>query len=381
MRVRVSKRGESYQVTAIIGHDERGKEIRRTYTRRTKREAEAFASDLRRQAALNTYSPDSRTTVAAFAAQWLAGKGELSANTRDQYDQMLRLHILPELEGVKLAQVGPAHVQQLVAAVADKGLAPKTVRHAFTTLRAMLGQAVKWRLIGSNPCALVDAPRLPRQEAAAWNAEQAAAYLAALEGEPLYPLFYLTLKTGMRRGEVLGLRWADLDGNRLRVVRAVEFRQGRPVIGEVKTTDSLRTIVLAPSTLAVLRDYARQMKEHNLSAGKGRLAFDHLMFASRNGTPIQPSTLYRAHAKAIERAGLPPLTIHGLRHTTATILLSQGMPLLTVSRLLGHADIQTTANVYGHITAQMEEQAAVAMDTALAAAEHSPQNLYTRRKK
>ncbi len=365
MRVRVKKRGASYQITAVLGHNDNGNEVRHYYTRRTKKEADALAAELVKQAALNTYSQDRRTSVKDFAARWLADKRNLRSNTRLQYEQMLNLHILPALGDMRLSALNDDCVDDFINAVAAKGLAPKTVHTAFTTLRAMLNWAVKKRRIGSNPCLLVDAPEVPKKEADSWTAEQAAAYLAALQGEPLHALFYLTVKHGLRRGEALGLRWCDLDGNRLRIRRAVEYPKGHLEVQEVKTPDSWRVIPLSPSTLALLREHRKWQLEYRFAHGMGMPREDGWVFHSRNDTPIHTRTLYRAHSKAIAKAGLPYITPHGLRHTTATILLAQGVPDFYVARLLGHSDSSITSRIYGHTIDEVEQEVAATMDRAL----------------
>lgn len=374
MRTRVKKRGKSYQVTAILGHNESG-EIRRTYTRRTKKEADALASELIKQAALNTYSSDRKTTIAELADHFMSAKRSLRENTRLQYGLMLRLHILPELGAIKLAALSDRDVDSFLDTVAAKGLAPKTVHHAFTTLRAMLNWAVRRRRIGFNPCQLVDAPSVPKKEAGAWSAEQAAAYLLALEGEPLHALFYLVVKYGLRRGEALGLRWCDLDGNRLHIRRAVQYPKGRLEVAEVKTPDSWRIVHLSPPTLSVLQAHRKAQLEHRVECGMGKPETD-WMFHSRNDTPIHTRTLYRAHKKAVEKADLPYIPPHGLRHTTATILLGAGVPDLYVARLLGHSDPGITNRIYGHTLDEVEQEVATTMDRALGTKwVHTPRNV------
>ncbi len=217
-----------------------------------------------------------------------------------------------------------------------------------STLSKALKQAVRWRLIPLNVCESVTPPRIARTEIAALDTQQMKVLLKAAESTNLYALWALLATTGLRIGEALALRWDDLDleARTLRVNRTV-FRNE---VSQPKTKSSRRTIKLSGLAIGVLRQHPRTAE---------------LVFCTGSGKPINPSNLRnRSWKRLLECAGLPPSTrLHDIRHSTATLLLSRGVPVKVVSEMLGHADVGITLSVYAHVLPDMQDEAAKAMDS------------------
>jgi integrase len=190
--------------------------------------------------------------------------------------------------------------------------------------------------------------------------------LEALRGKPIFPIVAVLLATGLRRSEVLGLRWqdVDLDGGTLRVEQALEqTTRGGLVFKEPKTRHGRRTVTLAPSTVAVLREHRRTQQEQRLFFGLGKAPADALVFTSWDGSPYLPATLTLQWRRAMQRAGLTA-TLHSLRHTHASTLIAAGLDVLTISRRLGHASPTLTLGTYGHLF-KTDDRAAAIMEKAL----------------
>ena len=232
-----------------------------------------------------------------------------------------------------------------------RALAPKTVRHVHTTLRKALGDAVDARHIAFNPAASAKAPKVSRgTDPNAWTPEQLAKFLASTEADRARSLWVLTASTGMRRSEALGLRWSDvdLDGGSL-TIRQVFVAYGTVrAMKEPKTATSRRTLPLSERVVIELRATRRQQTEERLAAGPAWSDSD-LVFTDEIGRPLDPPTVSAAFKRAVKASGLPPLPLHGLRHTFATIGLDAGVDVLYVAEMLGHSSPAITMSVYQHV--------------------------------
>lgn len=312
-------------------------------------------------------------TVDGWLDEWLQSsvRGRLRPSTAENYATVLKLYVRPRIGRVPLAKLSPEQVQRMLADVAGaKGkraevLSPTTVRYAYAVLRIALGRALKSGKVLRNVCTLVDPPPKARHELAPLTAEQARAFLASLEGDRLEALMTTAIAVGMRQGELLGLRWQDVDlkAGTLTVLHTMARRTHE--LAEPKTERARRTLTLPRAVTAVLRAHKARQAEEQLHAG-ARWDDRDLVFATPAGKALDARNVLRAYQLRLERAGLPKQRFHDLRHACATLLLEQGEELGVVSKILGHANLSTTADVYAHLTPAMGERVAARMDGILA---------------
>jgi integrase len=308
-------------------------------------------------------------TVGNYLARWLSDsvRGTVRISTFERHEQIIRVHLTPALGWVKLKALTPVHVRTLHREKLDTGLAPATVRKIHSTLHKALSRAVADGLIPRN-AADVKAPRPAPDEMRPLSEAEARTFLdAAREAEDRFEALYvLAITSGLRRGELLGLRWddADLDRGTLRVGRALVREGGRHVVGETKTRRGRRRVNLTPRTVAVLKTHRKRQLEHRVRLA-GLYEDRDLIFASENGTPLNPENLVKRSFKPLlERTGFPKIRFHDLRHTCATLLLSRGVHPKIVQELLGHATIAMTLDTYSHYVPSMGDQASGAMGDA-----------------
>jgi integrase len=303
----------------------------------------------------------------AFLDGWLmAAKPGLAPKSYAAYEMYLRRHVVPELGRVRLADLTPEHVQNLLTRKLDEGLAPQSVVHIRGVLRRALGRAVRFGLVARNVAALTDPPRVQRHDVAAMGAEQARAFLDAIRGERLEGLYLLALTTGMRQGELLGLRWqdVDLDNGELRVVHALQRVEGILRLVQPKTAKSRRSVTLPAMTVEALRRHHGQQAEVRLSAG-ANWTDTSFVFCTSTGRPLEPRNVTRSFQRFLKRAGLPRMRFHDLRHSFATLLLIQGLSPRVVMEMLGHSQIALTMNTYSHVIPALQREAASKLDALL----------------
>ena len=307
-------------------------------------------------------------TVGEYLERWLKDsvRGTVRMSTYERHEGIVRTHLKPTLGRIRVKNLTPTHVRGLHREKLDAGLAPATVRKIHSTLHKALSQAVSDGLIPRN-AAVIKAPRPDPEEMHPLSADEASALLKAAHGERFEALYVLAITTGLRRGELLGLRWrdADLEQGVLRVGRALVREGGRYRPGETKTKRGHRSIRLPSRAVSALGAHRkRQLEERMRLAG---LYEDHdLIFATQKGTPLNPEKLVkRCFKPLLKRAGLPEVRFHDLRHTCATLLLGRGVHPKLVQELLGHATIAMTLDTYSHFLPSMGDQTARAMEDAL----------------
>ena len=310
-----------------------------------------------------------RLTVGEYVEKWLTDSVRDTVRTRtyERHEQIIRLHIKPALGRVKLKALTPAHVQGFYRDRLDSGLSPATVQKVHVVLHKALTQAVRWSLVPRNVTEAVKAPRPAPDEMRPLSPEAARQFLEAARGDKLEALYVLAVHTGMRQGELLGLKWddVDLEGGVIRIKRALSRNRGRLLLTEPKTKGSRRTVRLTRGAIETLRGHLeRQIGDIERL---GDLYQDQgLIFTTKAGTPINPSAIrQRSFMPLLEHAGLPCVRFHDLRHTCATLLLSRNVHPKYVQELLGHATISQTMDTYSHVLPGMGDHAAIEMENAL----------------
>jgi integrase len=339
-------------------------------TFKTRRDAQAALIRVLGAVEDGTWVAPSRETFGDWAPQALAAlRSEVRGPTFDFYDRITRQHLVPRLGQVPLQRIAPALLKALYADLLASGrldgrggLSARSVQMIHVTAHRLLAMAVEDGRLQRNPAARVEPPRVERQEVAAWDADTLRAFLDfARETEPrLFPAYRLAASTGMRRAEVCGLkkRYLDLDARRLSVIRTlVRTADDGLIEGDPKSVKGRRSIALDARTVVALREHLKRQAEERLA--KGPEYQDHgLVFQEPDGRPIDPSRFSKVFARLVRQGGFPPLSVHGLRHTWATLALAAGVHPKVVQERLGHSTVAFTLDRYSHVLAGLQEEAA-----------------------
>jgi integrase len=309
--------------------------------------------------------------ISEYLDRWLSDSVQdtVKATTHERYEQIVRLHLKPALGRLKLKVVTPAHVRGLYREKLRAGSSPRTVRYVHVTLHKALKQAVMDQLIPRNATEAVKPPQLSKEEIRPLTPEQAKTLLqtAAETDDRLEALYVLAVNTGLRQGELLGLKWddVDLEEGTLQVRRTLSMTKAGPVLSTPKTTGSSRGVKLKRRASAALRSHLeRQLGE--IDRAGSLYSENGLIFASEIGAFLDRRSVTKHRFKPLlKRAGLPEIRFHDLRHTCATLLLTRNVNPKIVSEMLGHATIAITLDTYSHVLPNMRDQAAKAMEEAL----------------
>lgn len=337
--------------------------------RGTKREARARWEALgtaAREGKLAT--PGSVTLAHYLTATWLPhATTRVRATTLRRYEALLRVHVAPRIGDVKLSKLRPAHVQSVIDAMVADGAAAASVLQAHRVLSSALRQALRWQMIAVNPCDAVRPPRPDRAPLRVPTSEETRAIVAAAPGVYEIPVL-LAATTGMRRGEILGLRWSSVDlvGGRIQIAQTLQKVRGEVRFVAPKTDKSRRTVSLPASTVERLRRHRKEQAERRLLLGAAWRDLD-LVVEGGRGEHLDPDSLTHSFARITAGLGLPSVRLHDLRHAFATTLLVGGVHPKVVSEALGHSSVAFTMDVYSHVLPTMGEQVAAAIETALGA--------------
>lgn len=322
-------------------------------------------------------------TLREFMHDWLtSSKASWRRTTWHQYRYVTRKFIDPALGHIKLSELRPRGIQELYDRSLEDGVGIQSVSKLHTVLHSALSYAVKTGILGQNPANPTIPPVPPTKEMDILDEFQVNQLLITAKGHRLEALLHLAVTTGMRQMELLGLKWGDLDWDRQSIVvqRQLARRSydGRQFVAP-KTKAGRRMIALGSLTIEALKDnYDRQLAER-CAAGDGWTEHG-LIFPTSVGTPVSPRNLLRDFRKLLRRAGLPRIRFHDLRHTSASLMLNHGVPLIVVSRRLGHARPSITLDIYGHLIPSMGAEAAEKIDTLVAPVElHRIAPDYTRK--
>lgn len=392
-------RGENTWLLRVFrGRDGNGK---RKYLNKTlhgtKKQAQAELNKLLHQHDTGSLAEPSKQTLREYLRHWLeaAAKPRLRARTYRDYENIIRRYLDGDMANLRLHQVNPMIIQKLYSDLGEQELSARTIRYAHAVLHSALEQAVRWRLLQNNPAAAVELPRLRRREMTALSPDQAATFLAVARSRPADPkfvekygsdyregdenrflaLWVLLVTTGLRPGEALAVRWSDLEGDRLRIQRALVKRSGVHTDGghwhfeEPKTSRSRRVVALPRMTVQALAAHRRRQAEEKLAADPGTYLDRDLIFATEIGGPVDIKNLTTRHFKPLLKlAKLPEIRLYDLRHTHATLSLAAGDNPKIVSERLGHSTITLTMDTYSHVLPDMQAASAERMDQLLAGA-------------
>ncbi|MEX0784467.1 MAG: site-specific integrase [Dehalococcoidia bacterium] len=377
MRGHVRQRGQTWAAVVDVGRDESGKRKQRWYSGfRTKREAEKKLREVLTSLDEAAYIPPSRETVGHFLDRWLeATAGTIAETTHDSYTFYVQRHLVPAIGPVELAKLTPGHLQHLYSVKLRSGrldgkggLSPRSVRHLHVTLHTALAAAARWQVVSRNVADLVDAPKIIARDMSTFSEHGIREFLEAVDGTEWYVPFYLALFTGMRRSELLALRWSDVDLDRghAAVKRTVHrLRNGSIVFRGPKSAKGRRTIALPPSTVVLLREHQEKQRARRVFLQSPSLSESDLVFSRMDGSPIPPDSLSQAWRRLTRQHGFGGIRLHDARHTHASLLLKAGTHPKVVQERLGHSTIGITLDLYSHVVPGLQEAAALAFDAQL----------------
>jgi integrase len=355
MRGSVRKIGASWTVTLDIGVDpatgKRRQKMKRGFA--TRKAADAWLGDLLSEAQAGQLNEPSRETLESYLDGWLkAIRATVRESTWHGYDWRIRKLVVPRVGKVELRTVDAPTLNKLYGDLLTSGnrkgeaLSARSVSHVHKLMHRALRDAVKWGKLRSNPAEHADPPSPTRREMRAWTAEQARTFLASVEEDRLRACWHLALATGMRRGELCGLRWSDIDGDRLAVGRSRTVA-GYTVTEREPKSGRTRTVALDPGTVAELRSHRTRQLEERLAWGAAWTDSGYV-FTRENGEPLHPHSLSQFFETRVAATKLPPLSLHGTRHTHATLGLAAGVSPRVMQERLGHSSVAITLDLYTH---------------------------------
>ncbi|MFN2527035.1 MAG: tyrosine-type recombinase/integrase [Actinomycetota bacterium] len=358
MRGNIRRRSkDSWTIQVYAGKDpETG---RKRYVSRSiggsKKDAEAALAKLIRAQETGLDLSAARLTVSAFLDRWLeVWKDRVKPRTHFRYAELIRLHVKPGLGPTSLTKLRPLQLEELYGRLRKQGLGGTTILQIHRILHAAFNQGMKWQLLERNPTDAVKAPRKSSLEAAALTIEQIPTLLEAVRGSPLELPTLIAVGTGMRLGEVLGLRWQDVDLDRA-IVRIRQTLQITMQFDTPKSHRSTRALSLPAFLVEGLRTHKKTQNERRLMLGEAWHDLD-LVCDRGDGQPLRPDTISKQFRTATKAVGLD-ITFHGLRHTHASLMLAAGTDMKVTSARLGHSSISITADLYTHVAPSLDRAA------------------------
>ena len=375
MRGSIIKRYEkSYSIIINLGKDPAtGKRKQQWYSLKgTKKQAEKRLAELLHELDTGMLVKPCKLTVGQYLERWLEdSRPNIAPNTAQTYAWFIDRHIKPTIGNVLLTTLRPERLQRLYSEKLTSGrhdgkggLGSRSVRYIHTTIHKALKSAMKMGLIARNPADLVDIPKVTRRDMRVMSEIELQIFLEFARSTPYYALFYTDLFTGLRRSELLALRWCDLDLLlcQASITRTLHQLHNREIVfRQPKTAKGRRLIALSPSTVAVLEEHRSAQMEQRRAAGT-TLHDDDLVFSQPDGNPLLPDTVTVAWRNLARRSGLKGIRLHDARHTHASLLLKQGVHPKIVQERLGHASIAITLDTYSHVAPGLQQQAAKGFD-------------------
>lgn len=381
---KISKRNDGRWWTRIPNPTDKAK---RMYVYgKTKKEVQNKANKILGKIENGTYIEPTSITLKQWLCDWLEGrKPHLEESSWNLYELMIRQHINPDLGEVKVCNLTTRDIQKLLnqkfnngRVDGEGGLSSRTVKYIYQTLNSALSQAVRERLITFNAAEAIELPKQSKKEINPFSTEELKLFFKTAERSPYYVAFWLLVSTGLRKGELLGLHWNDIDFDkqqliiRQQLVRTKE--NGLLLKNNTKTEKSKRIIKLNKVTINLLKSHLRKQNTLKLMIGpydeeENMFGYHdvNLVFSTKNGKPLDPKNFSRSFKSLLTKAGLSEeLRVHDLRHTYATLSLENGVQLKTISENLGHSSITITADTYSHVTDNMKTDAAERIGYVLA---------------
>lgn len=375
----VTKRGkDSWRIDVFVGVDHLGRQIRKrkTVKAKTKKEAEKLATLFRAEILSGNYFEPEKMTLYYFTEnEWFPkyASKHLSVTTQSTYKSHLYNRILPTLGHLQLHEFKPIHILNFIEKISDNNqrldnnlgaLSSSTVEYVYRILRNIFNRAVEWQIIKENPVEKIKKPKVEHKEIKVYNPDQVSQLFECLNLEPIHWRTFIKLAviSALRRGELLGLEWkhVDFENNKISVQQNLVYtKESGFVIKETKTKGSKRIVALPKSIMTELHELYDTKKSNKVSAGElWATNSNFFIFSNWNGKPFNPSSVKTWWTRFIKRNNLVYINLHALRHTSATLLINSGVHAKVISTRLGHSDIKTTMNIYGHTLQSADREAA-----------------------
>ena len=349
-----------------------GKQVQRTITGKTQKEVAQKMREIAVEVDQKTYKAPCKLTLGEWLDIWKAEyTGDVKPSTAYLYGRNIDQYIIPYLGAVKLEKLTPLQVQEFYNRLLKpdkeeaRPLSAKTVRNVHGVLHKALEQAVQVGYIRSNPANACKPPRAAKAEIRPLDADQVSAFLKSLQGHPHEYLYQVTMFTGLRQGEVLGLTWDCLDMERGTLLVKQQLRREQKKGGKyyfsLTKNNKIRVLTLAPSVVRLFR--LQKIRQNGMRAKAGELWQEtNLIFTNEIGDRLSYRTVYDCFKRVMVKIGAPSTRFHDLRHTYAVMAIQSGDDIKTVQENLGHATAAFTLDVYGHVTAQMKQASADRME-------------------
>lgn len=363
----------SYRIAVSLGRDPKTAKYQHVYeTVKGKRQAEKRLAELVHQRDSGILNKPGKDSAGEYLQTWLRDycTTTLSPRTVELYSYLCRLHLIPEIGKIPLVDLKPQHLQALYSKKLTQGLSARTVQLCHVVIHKALKNAVRTNVLMRNVADSVDKPQIHRPEMHAMNEDQLNAFLEAAKQGTYYPIFFTYLFTGMRRSELLAVRWRDVDllGMQISVSRSMQYLhkvKDHVKFKEPKTKQSRRTIALTPANALILKEHREQQNSIRQSMRLPPVSDDDLVFTRDDFSPMLPDSVGHAWAKLVLKCGLKGIRLHDARHTHASLLLKQGVHPKIVQERLGHSTISTTLDTYSHVAPGLQHAAANGFDSVL----------------
>ena len=364
----IRRKDGRYEARITIGRSPDGRQVYKSFYGKTEDDVAAKLAEAQQRRAGGIVLAGKRHTVAKYLRAWLvAAEPRLRQSTHRRYRQIIENNLIPILGSVALAELTPKNVETMYAEA--KHLSPRTRHHMRAVLRNALEDALRDGHVMRNVARLARLPGVSRSRRPFLGAEDVKRLVIGARDDELHALWLLAVGTGMRQGELLGLRWSDIDleAGRLAVEHSLQRDSaGRLVLAPTKTEQSRRGIAIGAATVTVLRGHKARQNEMRLRAGGDVWGDGGYVFTRADGRPLDGTAVHHRWVSLSKRLGLPRITFHDLRHTAASHMLAGGIDLKLVSEQLGHSTIRLTADTYAHVLPDQMRQIADAMDVLIA---------------
>jgi integrase len=367
MRGSVKKEGSTWYYVFYLDKDSDGKRKQKKKRGfRTKKEAQKALTEAINAINKGVYVEPSKLLYKEYLVQWFnTKKNSIGSQSVAVYENCIRKRIVPSLGNIALSKLSTIHIQSFIDSLYEERLSNPTIKKYLEIIRNSLNYALDFNLVINNVALKVKIPKSHKKEMKVWNIEEANCFLNKAKYDIYYIVFQLALSTGMRQGEILGLRWKDVDfEKRLIYIRQTLSHDGKTFNKGAKTKSSMRTINLSSSTIKVLKERKLYLAKEKLRMGPIYKDLD-LIACTQYGTPLNASNIRRSFNRLIQMSNVPKIRFHDLRHTHATLLLSKGVNIKVISERLGHSNIKVTLDTYSHVLPTMQEEAVRKLDEIL----------------
>lgn len=312
------------------------------------------------------YVEPSKKSCGEYFQEWLATRRNLSEETIDLYDSYFRTHINPTIGHIPLSKITAHDIEVFLNTLYEKGLAASTVKRIFSAVNASLNAAERKGIVTKNVADKVEKPQVKkRRELVVWEPAFVSEFLKSTrEASRYWIAAYLAIMTGMRQGEILGLRWSDIDFEKRNITIQQTVTRKRKIKPGAKNKSSVRSIAISPETAEALREH-RKLIDQERGKYKQNYRENDLVVCTRFGGPATQRVIQKMWNSLLKKTGAPKITFHDLRHTHASLLIKQGVHIKVISERLGHASVSITMDTYGHLMQNMQEDAATGLDAII----------------